>query len=149
LLLVTLAAFSESLPPILANQNHVLAGTLRGGILTIHLEIAKGVWHPEAEDGVALSVYAFGESGKSLQNPGPLIRVPQGTEIQAWLHNALPISVAVHGLGERTGDSDAVVRVAPGTVEQVHFTTKTPGLYLYWAATDVMILSCAMVSMRS
>src|SRR5215469_15387330 len=83
LLLVAFSASSESLPPILANQNHVPAGTLRDGILTIHLEIAKGVWHPEAENGVALSVYAFGESGKSLQNPGPLIRVPQGTEIQA------------------------------------------------------------------
>lgn len=131
------AASGESLPPVLANQNHVPAGTLRNGILTIHLEIAKGEWHPEAEDGIALSVYAFGESGKSLQNPGPLIRVPQGTEIQAWLHNALPVSVSVHGLGEREGDSDAVVRVAPGTIEQVHFTIRTSGLYLYWAATDV------------
>jgi FtsP/CotA-like multicopper oxidase with cupredoxin domain len=137
LLPVALAASGESLSPILANQNHVPAGTLRSGILTIHLEIAKGEWHPEAEDGIALSVYAFGESGKSLQNPGPLIRVPQGTEIQAWLHNALNMSVTVHGLGERKGDSDAVVHVAPGAVEQVRFTTKRLGLYLYWAATDV------------
>lgn len=137
LLYLALAASSQSLPGILANQNHMPAGTLRAGILTVHLEIAKGVWHPEAENGVALSVYAFGESGKSLQNPGPLIRVPQGTEIQAWLRNALPVSVVVHGLGERTADSDAVVRVAPGAVGQVRFTTKTPGLYLYWAATEV------------
>jgi len=137
LLLVAISASSESLPPILANQNHVAAGTVRDGVLTVHLEIAKGVWHPEAEDGVALSLYAFGESGKPLQNPGPLIRVPQGTEIEAWLHNALSVSVAVHGLGERTGASDAVVRVAPGAVEQVRFTTKTPGLYFYWAAADV------------
>jgi FtsP/CotA-like multicopper oxidase with cupredoxin domain len=137
LLVVASAGFGESLPPVLANQNHVPAGILRNGTLTIHLEIAKGDWHPEAEDGIALSVYAFGESGKRLQNPGPLIRVPQGTEIQAWLHNALPVSITVHGLGERKADSDAVVRVAPGTVEQVGFTTKTPGLYLYWAATDV------------
>ncbi len=137
LLLVAISASSESLPPITANQNHVPAGNLRSGILTIHLEIAKGVWHPEAADGVALVVYAFGESGKALQNPGPLIRVPQGTEIQAWLHNALPVSVAVHGLGERKSDSDAAVRVAPGAVERVTFTAKTPGLYFYWAATDV------------
>jgi FtsP/CotA-like multicopper oxidase with cupredoxin domain len=137
LLLVAISASGEALPPILANQNHMPAGTLHDGILTVHLEIAKGVWHPEAEDGVALSLYAFGESGRPLQNPGPLIRVPRGTEIQAWLHNALPVSVAVHGLGERTGDSDAVVRVAPGAVEQVDFDMQTPGLYLYWAATDV------------
>ena len=137
LLLVAPATSGESLPPVLTNENHVPAGTLRNGILTIHLEIAKGEWYPEAEDGIALSVYAFGESGKSLQNPGPFIRVPKGTEIQAWVHNALSISVTVHGLGEREADSDAVVRVAPGTVEQVRFTAKTPGLYLYWAAMDV------------
>src|SRR5579884_820205 len=122
LVLVAISASGESLPPILANQNHVPAGTLRDGVLTIHLEIAKGWWHPEAEDGVALSVYAFGESGRSLQNPGPLIRVPQGTEIQAWLHNVLPVPVMVHGFGERIGDNDAVVRVAPGAVEHVDFT---------------------------
>jgi manganese oxidase len=34
-------------------------------------------------------------------------------------------------------DSDAVVRLAPGAVEQVRFTTKAPGLYFYWAAVDV------------
>src|SRR5262252_5374771 len=77
------ALSAGSLPPIVANQNHAPAGTLRNGILTIHLEIANGEWHPEAENGVAVSVYAFGESGRSLQNPGPLIRVQQGTEIQA------------------------------------------------------------------
>jgi FtsP/CotA-like multicopper oxidase with cupredoxin domain len=137
LLLVAISASSESLPPILANQNHVAAGTLRGGVLTVHLEIAKGVWHPEADDGVVLSLYAFGESGQPLQNPGPLIRVPLGTEIHAWLHNALPVSVSVHGLGERKVESDALVRVAPGAVEQVRFTTKAPGLYFYWAATEV------------
>jgi FtsP/CotA-like multicopper oxidase with cupredoxin domain len=144
LLLVAISASGEALPPILANQNHMPAGILHDGILTVHLEIAKGVWHPEAEDDIALSLYAFGESGRPLQNPGPLIRVPRGTEIQAWLHNALPVSVAVHGLGERTGDSDAVVRVAPGAVEQVDFNMKTPGLYLYWAATPppaVLVLS--------
>jgi FtsP/CotA-like multicopper oxidase with cupredoxin domain len=130
-------ASREVIEKILANQNHVPAGTLRDGVLTVHLEIAKGVWHPEADDGVALSLYAFGESGKPLQNPGPLIRVPLGTVIQASLHNALPVSVGVHGLGERSGDNDAVVRVAPGAVEEVRFTTKSAGLYFYWAATDV------------
>jgi hypothetical protein len=61
-LIFSLSAFpsSEYLPPIVANQNHESAGTLRDGILTVYLEVAKGEWHPEAEDGVALSVYAFG-----------------------------------------------------------------------------------------
>lgn len=130
-------AFSQSLPPISANPNHTSAGTLQDGILTIHLEIDKGEWHPEAEDGVGLSVYAFGETGKPLQNPGPLIRVTQGTEIRASLHNHLPIAITVYGLGERQANSDAAVHVTPGAVEHVGFKATTPGLYFYWAAANV------------
>ena len=63
-------AFSESLPVIVANQNHAPAGILRDGLLSVHLEIAKGDWHPEADNGMALAVYAFGEAGHPLQNPG-------------------------------------------------------------------------------
>jgi hypothetical protein len=76
-LIVALSAFAsdDSLPPILANQNHASAGALRDGILTIQLEIAKGEWHPEAEHGIALSVYAFRETGHPLQNLGPLILI--------------------------------------------------------------------------
>lgn len=139
LLLLSLEApvtLGQSLPPIVANQNHVPAGTLRDGILTVRLEIARGEWHPEAEDGIALSLYAFGETGKPLQNPGPLLRVPQGTEIRASLHNALPVALTVHGFGERTGGNDAVLHLAPGATEQVRFTPQTPGLYLYWAAVE-------------
>ena len=52
--------------PIEINQNHTPAGVLRAGVLTIQLEIAKGEWHPEADDGIALSVYAFGEAHGGL-----------------------------------------------------------------------------------
>src|SRR5690349_17208758 len=84
---------SQPLPPILVNQNHAPAGHLRDGVLTLQLEIARGLWHPEADDGMAVTVYAFGETGHVLQNPGPLIRVPQGTEIHVSLHNSLPIPI--------------------------------------------------------
>ncbi len=130
-------AYGAALPPILANQNHANAGELRDGILTVQFEIGKGDWYPEADNGVALSVYAFGERGKPLQNPGPLIRVPQGTEIRASLYNALAIPVTVHGFGEPKGDSDAVVYIPPGAVQQVRFTAIRPGLFLYWGATEV------------
>jgi hypothetical protein len=78
--------------PIEINQNHAPAGVLRDGVLAVQLEIGNGEWHPEADDGIALTVYAFGEVGRPLQNPGPLIRVPQGTVIQASLHNSLRTS---------------------------------------------------------
>ena len=70
---------TDSLPPIIANQNHTAAGTLRAGVLTVQLEIGKGEWHPEDDDGIALSVYAFGETGRPLQQTsamdGPRIRI--------------------------------------------------------------------------
>ena len=138
-LILSLSAFvcGSALPPIIANQNHARAGELRDGILTIKLEIATGDWYPESDNGLALSVYAFGESGKPLQNPGPLIRVPQGTEIRASLHNALAIPVTIHGLGERRRDNDPVVHIAPGAVAEAQFIATKPGLYLYWGATEI------------
>lgn len=131
-LLISPMAWTQSLPPIVANTNHERAGTLKDGVLTIYLEIAKGEWHPEAEDGIGLSVYAFGETAHALQNPGPLIRAPQGTEIRVSLHNNIREAVTVHGLGP-----DLIVRIAPGSVGQVNFKATTPGLYFYWGSSDV------------
>jgi len=125
--------FASSLPEIEVNENHTAAGVLRDGVLMVQLEIGRGEWRPEAADGIALAVYAFGESGHRLQNPGPLIRVPQNTEIHASLHNHLAVPVGVHGLGIQGSD---VVNVAPGATEQVRFKATVPGLYFYWGATD-------------
>ena len=133
--LLALPSWSESFRPIVANPNHSQAGILRDGILTIQLEIGLGEWHPEAEDGIALRVYAFGEAGHLLQNPGPLIRVPQGTEIRASVHNTLPVPITVHGLG--TSGVKKAMHLAPGTSDQVSFKAQTPGLYLYWGASEV------------
>ena len=131
----SLMAMGASLPPILANQNHVPAGSLRGGVLSVQLEIAKGEWRPEGEDGMALAVYAFGEKGHSLQNPGPLIRVPQGTDIQASLHNSLATPITIRGLSQP--GSDTSVYIAAGATEQVNFKATTAGVFFYWGATDV------------
>ena len=85
LLLVTLALIlgstalaAQNAPSIAANDNRNPAGKLRDGVLTLQLEIRKGNWHPEREDGESIPVYAFGETGKDLQIPGPAIRVPVG-----------------------------------------------------------------------
>jgi FtsP/CotA-like multicopper oxidase with cupredoxin domain len=131
-----LLASGESLPAIEANQNHMPAGTFRDGILNVQLLIAKGEWHPEAEDGVGLSVYAFGETGHPLQNPGPMIRVTAGTEVRASVRNTLSIPITLHGLGESKTENDVVLHIAPGAVEPVRFTPTTPGLYMYWAAVE-------------
>ena len=84
-------------------------------------------------DGVEIGgshVAVFGESGRRLQNPGPLIRVPQGTEILASLHNTLAVPITVHGLGDPS--NDAVVRIGPKEIKEVRFKATMPGLYFYW-----------------
>jgi manganese oxidase len=126
---------STGLPAIAANDNRTPVGELRNGVLTIRLEIAKGEWRPGSDQGQAIAVHAFGEAGKSLQNPGPVIRVQQGTTIHASVHNRLPVAATVHGLSARpSGDKD-IFTVQPGETREVTFKTDEPGAYYYWAAT--------------
>jgi FtsP/CotA-like multicopper oxidase with cupredoxin domain len=133
---VLLRPVANSAPGIIANDNRRAAGTLRDGALAVRLEARSGVWHPEAETGVGVEVQAFGEEGKPLQNPGPLIRVPEGTEIRLRVRNAIPgATLVVHGLVTRpaaTGDS---VVLAPGAVRELRFSAGAPGTYFYWATT--------------
>jgi hypothetical protein len=54
LFLLPSTLLAQSLAPIAINDNHKPSGILRDGVLTIQLEIAKGEWQPEAEDGIAV-----------------------------------------------------------------------------------------------
>ena len=136
--LSALAAFSlsaQALAPVSANDNRSPAGDLLGATLTLRLEIAKGVWHPEREDGEAIPVYAFREEGKPLQVPGPAIRVPQGVTIDITLHNMLGVPATLHGLHRRPGADTDVITVAANATEHIRFAAGAPGTYLYWART--------------
>lgn len=140
LLTVLVAASSflcaaDRLPRIAANDSRSPAGELLDGVLTISLELGEGQWHPESEEGEALTVYAFRERGRSLQNPGPLIRVPQGTEIHAIVHNALPAGATIHGLHERRGSEKDAFVLQPGATQEVRFKAGELGAYYYWAST--------------
>jgi len=126
---------AQQLPLIAANDNRVTSGQLRDGVLTLRLEMRKGIWHPEGEDGEAIPVYAFGETGKPLQVPGPAIRVPQGTTIDITLHNDLAVPATLHGLHRRPGTDDDVVSVAAGATRHVRFVAGAPGTYLYYGRT--------------
>jgi hypothetical protein len=70
---------AQAAEAIATNDNRQPAGRLQNGVLTLQLELRRGTWHPEGEDGEAIPVYAFAEAGKPLQAPAPLIRVPQGS----------------------------------------------------------------------
>ena len=122
--------------PIAINDNRVAAGTIERGVLTIRLVARTGEWRPDGDADRGLVVRAFGEEGKPLQIPGPLIRVPKGTEIHAFVRNALDSTLIVRGLYSRAGGGADTVQVAPGTVREVRFTADAPGTYYYWATTD-------------
>jgi FtsP/CotA-like multicopper oxidase with cupredoxin domain len=129
----TLAA--QELPVIAVNDNRTPAGTLRGEVLTLQLELRKGEWHPEREDGETIPVYAFGEVGKKLQIPSPTIRVPQGATIDITLHSTLGVPATLHGLHQRPGKDADVITLAPGATEHIRFVAGVPGTYSYWART--------------
>ena len=99
-------ASRATLPRIEANRNLSPAGALGAGVLTVRLEIREGEWYPEAETGPAVVVEAFAEEGRALQIPGPLIRVPEGTEVRATVRNVLAKGTArVYGLHGRPSDA--------------------------------------------
>src|SRR5262245_28942954 len=70
------------LPAALPNDNRTPAGRLVNRVLTLRLDAREAIWHPEQASGPGVPVYAFGEVGQPALVPGPLIRVPAGTEMQ-------------------------------------------------------------------
>lgn len=94
---------------ITTNDNRRPAGALRGGRLDLALEIKNALWFPDAEDGPSVVMPAFAEIGHSAEIPGPLIRVPEGTEIHIKLRNSFADSeLVVHGFHTRPSVTDRV-----------------------------------------
>lgn len=115
---------------ILPNDNRHTAGTLKNGVLTVAIEARTGVWRPEGDSGRALDVAAFAEPGKALSTPGPVIRVPLGTEIHATIRNRLDRPLIVYGFGKTRGQSDSVI-VPVNATTPVQFKATAPGTYYY------------------
>jgi FtsP/CotA-like multicopper oxidase with cupredoxin domain len=112
------------------NDNRTPAGTLHDGVLTLRLEVRDAEWHPDRETDPGVVVRAFAEDGKPASIPGPLVRVPQGTEIHAFVRNTLTDSTLVlRGLSADT------IQVRPGQVRDVRFIATTAGTYYYSGTT--------------
>ena len=134
-LLYFVSAFAQAPVPIVANQNRIPAGKMQSGVLEVKLEIRNGAWHPEAEDGPALYVQAFGEAGQVSQIPGPMLRMPEGTKVHVTVANQLSVGARVHGLNTRPGKIDDVLEVPAGETRERTFLAGAPGTYYYWART--------------
>jgi len=128
-------AADRLLPNISTNDNQIPAGRLESGVMTLHLELREGLWHPEAPDGRTIDTYAVSEEGRQPQVPGPLIRVPQGTKLHVSVHNTLPVAVFVHGLDQHPGNDKNVVQLAAGETRDTIFSAGQPGSYIYWVCT--------------
>ena len=118
-----------------ANDNRVPAGRLASGTLTVALELRETIWTPGGSRGRAIPMFAFAEAGKGASIPGPLIRVPAGTNMQMLVHNLLDRRAVVHGLHDHDGVPDSVV-LAAGEERTITFRAVTPGTQFYWARTQ-------------
>lgn len=96
-----------NLEEVKINDNRKAAGQFRNSIYYINLEIREGNWYPETKEGTPIKAKAFAEIGKSLQVPGPLIRVQEGTEIKATVTNRMKESQYLqvnYGTGKDVSD---------------------------------------------
>lgn len=119
------------------NDNRKAVGTASDGVLTVRLEARVGEWRPDGDTNLGVRVKAFAVEGQSLQVPGPLLRVTEGTAVHAFITNRTGEGLAVRGLYARPGseaDAAAVLVVPPGETRDVRFVAGAPGAYYYWGS---------------
>src|SRR4029453_9308376 len=132
-------------PRVVANDNRVAVGTLTGGGLPVRLVARQAAWHPDGPRGCGLRVNAFAEEGKAARVPGPLIRVPVGTEVRVILRNALDDAVRIRGLLKRRPEwlalasgqaqvamDSTAIEIAKGGTREIRFRANVPGNFYYW-----------------
>ena len=128
-------ATGPDLVHVMPNDNRRPAGSLRGGVLALQLEVRTGVWYPEGPQGDSVVAPVFAEKGKAPQVPGPLIRVPTGTTIEATVTNTLPDStITLLGFVTRPAAQHDSIRIPPGETRAIRFAAGAPGTYLYYAS---------------
>lgn len=115
------------------NDNRIPAGTLNGRALTLDLEIRSGAWHMLGDDKAGGEVLAFAQTGNAPSIPGPLIRVPLGTEIRVRVTNHSSATLAVHGLSSRRGATLDSLLLAPNASGEARFSADAEGAFFYWA----------------
>jgi len=142
LLLVTSSAAAQAIPRmerVRPNDNRARAGILSSGVLAVRMEARIAEWHPQGEEAPGAMIPVFGEIGRQAQIPGPLIRVPGGTNVIVVVRNAIPNTIlTVHGLHSRPAVGAAFndsIQLAYGAIQTLRFRLDRPGTYYYWGTT--------------
>jgi len=117
------------------NDNRVAGGRLANGVYTLNLETREALWYPEGKDGPSILIAAFGEAGGPARAPGPMVRVPAGTEMRITVHNTLATPMRLWGLQDRSEAAIDSIVIPAGTTKLFQFRADIPGTYLYWART--------------
>ncbi|HEX9106499.1 MAG TPA: multicopper oxidase domain-containing protein [Longimicrobiales bacterium] len=131
---------ARALPEVLANPNLERAGVLRDGVLTVALEAKKTRWHMDGTRSPPTIISAFSEAGRPPVAPGPLLRVPVGTELHISVRNSLQVPLrflvpaSLAGGPNEIRAVDSVV-VAAGEVGTLRVRAAVPGNYVYRATT--------------
>jgi FtsP/CotA-like multicopper oxidase with cupredoxin domain len=126
---------TSRLPVVEANDNRKVSGTLRDGVLTVHMVVDSACWFPGVDNGPHVDLIAWHEAGRLPQVPGPLIRVPVGTIIDATITNSLKDSaIYIWGLTTRPATNTDSVMIRPGESHTFRYEAGAPGTYVYRAA---------------
>ncbi|HUQ20556.1 MAG TPA: multicopper oxidase domain-containing protein, partial [Gemmatimonadaceae bacterium] len=132
--------YRDAVPPLAQiNDNRIAAGVMKDSTLTVHLYVGMARWYPEAADGPYADVAAVGEEGKPLQIPGPLIRVPAGTTIDATIRNALSDStIYIRGVLTNSAKPMDSLPILPGESRTLRYKANTAGDFWYVATPGLV-----------
>jgi FtsP/CotA-like multicopper oxidase with cupredoxin domain len=117
------------------HDNRQPAGVMTGTVLKVRLEAVRATWRPEGAEGPVRDIYAFAVEGGAPNIPGPLIRVPEGTELHVFVRNRLPVPLRLHGIGPRPRVKDDFVTMPPGKGLEFRFKSGSAGTFYYWGQT--------------
>ncbi|HVX40080.1 MAG TPA: multicopper oxidase domain-containing protein [Gemmatimonadaceae bacterium] len=127
---------NPALPHITANDNRAPAGVRDGRVLRLRLDLVRGRWFPDGDDKPGTDMVAFAESGHAPSIPGPLVRVPVGTEVRSIVHNTLDSSVVVFGLSGRHARNDTAW-IRPGETRELVLHAAAAGSFMYNASYSI------------
>ena len=131
---------NPALSAVRPNPNLERAGVLHDGVLTVALQATQSLWWLNGANRSPMTIDAFSEPGKEPLMPGPLIRVPRGTEVHLSVRNSLPtpltffVPAAVRGGPELLAAMDSII-IAPGAVGTLNTRASVPGNYVYRGTT--------------